>query len=94
MGTLGCQTLLRQRFKPLHHGQRLPAIEKRAREQAFRDVDPSARRNRHAYEVTSPLCRYSMEIENAAARGNVKTSMATVYSVLREINRLRKSVVV
>jgi aspartate dehydrogenase len=57
-------------------------------------ADPTAKGNRHTYEVRSPLCQYSMEIENAASGGNVKTSVATVYSVLREINRLRKPVVV
>lgn len=56
-------------------------------------ADPAALGNQHAYEVQSPLCRYSVEIENKASGGNVKTSVATVYSVLREINRTRRPLV-
>lgn len=57
-------------------------------------ADPSAQGNRHAYEVRSPICRYSVVIDNAASGGNAKTSVATVYSVLREINRTRATVVI
>ncbi len=57
-------------------------------------ADPAAAGNQHAYEVKSPLCQYSVEIENKASGENVKTSIATVYSVLREINRTRRLFVV
>jgi aspartate dehydrogenase len=52
-------------------------------------ADPEATGNAHRYELTSPLASVSVEIANKASGGNVKTSLATVYSVLREIrNRL------
>lgn len=57
-------------------------------------ADPTASGNRHAYEVVSPLCRYSIEIENSASAANAKTSVTTAYSVLREINRFRNPVAV
>lgn len=57
-------------------------------------ADPVATGNSHAYDVKSPLCRYSMTIANAASGGNAKTSVTTVYSVLREINRLRVPIVI
>ena len=56
-------------------------------------ADPRAGGNRHAYEVVSPLCRYSLRIDNKASAANAKTSAATVYSMLREINRFRSPVV-
>ncbi|MDU8910995.1 aspartate dehydrogenase [Aestuariicoccus sp. MJ-SS9] len=57
-------------------------------------ADPTAAKNSHAFEVESPLCRFSVRIDNAASAANAKTSVATVYSLLREINRVRHSVVV
>lgn len=57
-------------------------------------ADPDAPGNGHAYEVQSPLARFSVTIENAASGGNAKTSVATVYSVLREIERVRAPVVI
>lgn len=52
-------------------------------------ADPAASGNMHEYEVRSPLARYSMRIENLPSAANAKTSVSTVYSVLREIrNRI------
>lgn len=52
-------------------------------------ADPAATGNIHAYEVRSSIANYSMKIENLPSRGNAKTSVSTIYSVLREIrNRL------
>ena len=52
-------------------------------------ADPQAPGNVHAYEVRAKSARIEMRIENMAAEGNARTSVATVYSVLREIrNRL------
>ncbi|MEM5476268.1 aspartate dehydrogenase [Pacificibacter sp. AS14] len=52
-------------------------------------ADPAATGNSHRYELISPLATFSVDIANKASGGNVKTSLATVYSVLREIrNRL------
>jgi aspartate dehydrogenase len=48
-------------------------------------ADPAAPGNVHEYSVTSPLASYSIRIENKASAGNAKTSVATVFSVLREI---------
>lgn len=52
-------------------------------------ADPQAPGNIHEYTVSSPLAHYSMRIENLPSAGNAKTSVSTVYSVLREIrNRI------
>ena len=52
-------------------------------------ADPDAGGNIHAYEVRSAVANYSMKIENLPSKGNAKTSVSTIYSVLREIrNRL------
>lgn len=52
-------------------------------------ADPAATGNSHRYELISPLATVSVDIANKASGGNVKTSLATVYSVRREIrNRL------
>ncbi|MDF1716991.1 MAG: aspartate dehydrogenase [Antarcticimicrobium sp.] len=52
-------------------------------------ADPSAPGNVHSYEVRSPVANYRMEIENLPSAGNAKTSVSTVYSVLREVrNRM------
>lgn len=57
-------------------------------------ADPAATGNQHAYEVSSPAGGFAMTIDNAASAGNAKTSVATVYSVLREINRKRDAVMI
>lgn len=52
-------------------------------------ADPAAPGNVHEYSVRSPLANYSIRIENLPSADNVKTSVTTAYSVLREIrNRL------
>lgn len=52
-------------------------------------ADPAAPGNVHEYTVTSPLARYTIRIENQPSGGNAKTSVTTVWSVLREIrNRI------
>ncbi|MCT8997588.1 aspartate dehydrogenase [Chelativorans intermedius] len=48
-------------------------------------ADPSAPGNVHEYSVASPLASYAVRIENRPSAGNAKTSVSTVYSVLREI---------
>lgn len=57
-------------------------------------ADPLASGNQHSYTAESPAGRFSMDIENAASSGNAKTSLATVYSLIREINRKRDSVAI
>lgn len=57
-------------------------------------ADPGASGNMHSYEVRSPLCTYTIRIEGAASGANAKTSVTTVYSLLREINRRRHTVIV
>lgn len=52
-------------------------------------ADPAASGNAHAYEVESAAGHFAMQIENAPSSGNAKTSLATVYSVIREIIRRR-----
>lgn len=52
-------------------------------------ADPAALGNIHEYSVESPLARYSIRIVNQASAGNAKTSVTTVWSVLRELrNRI------
>lgn len=52
-------------------------------------ADPAAPGNVHEYSVVSPLAKYTMRIENLPSAANAKTSVSTVYSVLREIrNRI------
>ena len=48
-------------------------------------ADPSAPGNVHEYSVASPLASYTIRIENKPSAANAKTSVTTVYSVLREI---------
>lgn len=48
-------------------------------------ADPAAQGNVHRYELTSPTASLSVEIANRPSAGNAKTSLTTVYSVLREI---------
>lgn len=53
-------------------------------------ADPAAGGNCHSYRVTSPIANYSIEIENLPSPGNTKTSVSTIYSVLREIRNRRE----
>lgn len=48
-------------------------------------ADPSAEGNRHSYEVASPSCRATFSIESRATSKNARTSLTTVYSLMREI---------
>lgn len=48
-------------------------------------ADPAASGNQHGYELSCRAARVRVEIENLPSEGNVKTSVATIYSVLREI---------
>lgn len=57
-------------------------------------ADPAARGNGHAYEVRSPLATYRVEIESQPSPGNAKTSLSTVYAVLREIRNRMSPVVI
>lgn len=57
-------------------------------------ADPAAAGNIHAYEVRSPVANYRMEIENLPSAGNVKTSVSTIYSVLREIRNRTATVAI
>lgn len=57
-------------------------------------ADPAAPGNVHAYEVRSAVANFRMEIENLPSAVNVKTSVSTVYSVLREIRNRMESVVI
>ncbi|SMH38206.1 aspartate dehydrogenase [Maritimibacter sp. HL-12] len=57
-------------------------------------ADPAAPGNLHGYELVSPAARVRVDIENLPSAGNVKTSVATIYSVLREIrNRVGPRVI-
>ena len=51
-------------------------------------ADPAATSNIHAYQVTSRLCSYKIEIENTANPNNARTSMTTVLSILEEVLKL------
>lgn len=52
-------------------------------------ADPAAPGNVHEYSVVSPVAAYTMRIENRPSAANARTSVSTVYSVLREIrNRI------
>jgi len=53
-------------------------------------ADPKARGNTHSYDVTSPVCRYQMSIENAASSGNARTSETTILSLLQEVQAFAK----
>ncbi|WP_421906702.1 aspartate dehydrogenase [Mameliella sp.] len=57
-------------------------------------ADPDAPGNVHSYDVRSPVANYTMEIQNLPSAGNVKTSVSTVYSVLREIRNRMNPVVI
>lgn len=54
-------------------------------------ADPSATTNTHAFEVTSPLCRYTIEIANTATADNPRTSMTTVASLQKLVLDYAKS---
>ncbi len=52
-------------------------------------ADPDAPGNVHAFEVRAPSARVEMRIENLPSPGNARTSVSTIYSVLREVrNRI------
>lgn len=57
-------------------------------------ADPSAPGNIHEYRVESPVARYRIEIENKPSAGNAKTSVTTVYSILRTVLNRVQSVVI
>ncbi|MBY6162700.1 aspartate dehydrogenase [Mameliella alba] len=57
-------------------------------------ADPAAPGNLHEYDVRSPVANYAMQIENLPSADNVKTSVSTVYSVLREIRNRMTPVVI
>ncbi|MDA7423647.1 aspartate dehydrogenase [Thalassococcus lentus] len=48
-------------------------------------ADPEATGNTHRYSVTSPVCKFEINIENAPSAGNARTSMTTVLSILMDI---------
>jgi aspartate dehydrogenase len=48
-------------------------------------ADPQATHNTHAYTVTSPSCSYQIQIENTPTQGNVRTSITTVMSILKDV---------
>lgn len=50
-------------------------------------ADPQATGNTHAYSVTSPICRYRVEIAAAPSPDNPRTSATTAWSVLAEIRK-------
>lgn len=57
-------------------------------------ADPSASGNMHEYQVDSSVANYCIAIENKASAANAKTSVTTVYSVLRTILNRVQSVVI
>ena len=57
-------------------------------------ADPAAKGNAHAFEVESAAGRFSVQVDNSVSSGNAQTSVATVYSVIREINRKRETCVI
>lgn len=48
-------------------------------------ADPAASGNTHEFTAVSGVARTSIRIENLPSPGNIKTSVTTVYSVLREL---------
>jgi len=52
-------------------------------------ADPKATGNIHEYSVDCPLAHYTFRVESQPSSGNAKTSVTTVYSIMREItNRI------
>jgi aspartate dehydrogenase len=52
-------------------------------------ADPNATGNIHEYSVDCPLAHYTLRVESQPSPGNAKTSVTTVYSIMREItNRI------
>ena len=52
-------------------------------------ADPNATGNIHEYSVDCPLAHYTLRVESQPSSGNAKTSVTTVYSIMREItNRI------
>jgi aspartate dehydrogenase len=57
-------------------------------------ADPGVSGNRHSWGMNSPLASVRFEVENAPSAGNAKTSVTTIYSVLREVrNRMEPMVI-
>lgn len=56
-------------------------------------ADPAATGNTHEFEAVSDTGRIHFRIENAPS-GNAKTSMATVYSLVREVRNRKGPVVI
>lgn len=57
-------------------------------------ADPTVTRNIHEYRVTSGAADYTMRIEGKPSPDNPKTSLATVYSVAREVMNRRNEVAI
>ena len=52
-------------------------------------ADPNTTGNIHEYSVDCPLAHYTLRVESPPSSGNAKTSVTTVYSIMREItNRI------
>ena len=52
-------------------------------------ADPKATGNIHEYSVDCPLAHFTFRVESQPSSGNAKTSVTTVYSIMREItNRI------
>ncbi|MEL4072409.1 aspartate dehydrogenase [Ochrobactrum sp. GPK 3] len=57
-------------------------------------ADPFAKGNLHEYSVEASVAKYRMQIENLPSSSNAKTSVTTVYSVLRAVlNRAQRVVI-
>ena len=57
-------------------------------------ADPTVSQNIHEYRVTSGAADYAMRIEGKPSPDNPKTSLATVYSVAREVMNRRNEVAI
>ncbi|WP_300061983.1 aspartate dehydrogenase [uncultured Roseobacter sp.] len=57
-------------------------------------ADPTATGNAHQYEVRAQGGTFAFRTDAAASSGNVKTSVSTAYSLIREINRKRATLVI
>lgn len=57
-------------------------------------ADPSLKGNRHEFTVTSAFANITMTIDNKASDKNAKTSMTTVFSILREIRNCLGNMVI
>ena len=57
-------------------------------------ADPTASGNTHSYSVRTPAANFEIRIDSQPSAGNAKTSVATIYSVLREIRNFLGPVVI